>query len=249
MGGFVMLGVAAVAAVVGLVSLAGGGDRANAAPPPPSVNAAASTAPVSPSPSPAAKPEAAPAPAPEPAPAPAPAPAPIAAPPPATPAPAPAPAPAPSPAPAPAPAPNAAPAPAPKIAPAPAAPKPLPGAGLPADNGAGTGRSGGSGATHAPRKVVKAPVRVYNNSRIRDLAQRAAADFRDSGWQVTEVGNYPFGAIGTSTVYYEPGNARELSAAQSLASSFGMRAAPRFGGIANATPGLIVIITRDYQRR
>jgi hypothetical protein len=28
-----------------------------------------------------------------------------------------------------------------------------------------------------------------------------------------------------------------------------MRAAPRFGGIANATPGLIVIITRDYQRR
>ncbi|MDT7607509.1 MAG: hypothetical protein QOG96_2012, partial [Pseudonocardiales bacterium] len=23
----------------------------------------------------------------------------------------------------------------------------------------------------------------------------------------------------------------------------------RFGGIANATPGLIVIITRDYQRR
>ncbi|HEV7789264.1 MAG TPA: LytR C-terminal domain-containing protein [Pseudonocardia sp.] len=126
----------------------------------------------------------------------------------------------------------------------------MPGAGLPADNGAGAGRSSGSGgATHAPRKVVKAPVRVYNNSRIRDLAQQAAADFRDSGWSVTEVGNYPYGAIGTSTVYYEPGNARELAAAQSLASSFGMRAAPRFGGIANATPGLIVIITRDYQRR
>ena len=95
---------------------------------------------------------------------------------------------------------------------------------------------------------MRAPVRIYNNSRVRDLAQRAAVDFRDSGWDVTEVGNYPYGAIGTSTVYYRPGT-NEQAAAQSLASSFGLRTAPRFSGIASATPGLIVIITRDYQRR
>jgi len=165
--------------------------------------------------------------------------------------PAPAPA-APPPAPAQAPAPGAAAAPpaaAPPAAAPPAAAPPaakLPGAGLPADNGPAVAAP----RTQAPRKaVVKAPVRVYNNSRIRDLAQQAAADFRDSGWSVTEVGNYPYGAIGTSTVYYEPGNSRDQAAAQSLATAFGMRAAPRFGGIANATPGLIVIITRDYQRR
>jgi hypothetical protein len=169
---------------------------------------------------------------------------PLAAPPPAAPPPAAAPLAAPPPGPAVVP-PAAAP---PAAAPPPAAK--LPGAGLPADNGARAAPAPAAPRAQAPRRaVVKAPVRVSNTSRVRDLAQRAAADFRGSGWQVTEVGNYPYGAIGTSTVYYEPGNSRDQAAAQSLASSFGMKAAPRFGGISNATPGLIVIITRDYQRR
>jgi len=121
---------------------------------------------------------------------------------------------------------------------------------LPPDSGGGAapGSKSSGGDDLAPRRVVKAPVRVYNNSRVRDLAQQAATDFRGSGWNVTEIGNYPYGAIGTSTVYYRPGT-REQAAAESLASSFGLRAAPRFSGIAGATPGLIVIITRDYQRR
>ena len=122
-------------------------------------------------------------------------------------------------------APPAAPAPAP--APAPAAPQ------------AGTG--GGNAA-------ARGPVRVYNNSTVTGLAARAANDFRADGWQVGQVANYSAGVIPTSTVYYRPGTA-EQSAASSIASEFGLRSEPRFSGIDDATPGLIVIVTNDYQKR
>lgn len=126
--------------------------------------------------------------------------------------------------------------------PNPRAEKPLPGAGLPGE-GTTPSYGGGKGGTAA-----RAPVRVYNNSLIKELAQHAAADFRDSGWKVTDIGNYPYGVIPTSTVYYRPGT-EEQAAAQALANSFGLRAEPRFPGIADADPGLIVIVTKDYQRR
>lgn len=96
--------------------------------------------------------------------------------------------------------------------------------------------------------VAHGPVRVYNNSTITGLAARAAQDFRADGWQVAQVANYPTGIIATSTVYYRPGTA-EQSAASSLASAFGLRVEPRFTGIDDATPGLIVIVTNDYQKR
>jgi hypothetical protein len=119
----------------------------------------------------------------------------------------------------------------------------LPGAGLPPVD---DGPSSSSGSDLAG---VKAPIRVYNNSRIKNLADNAAGDFRDSGWAVTEVGNYPFGNIPTSTVYYQPDSTRQREAAEYLARSFGMRAKPRFAGLESASPGLIVIVTKDYQRR
>jgi LytR cell envelope-related transcriptional attenuator len=92
------------------------------------------------------------------------------------------------------------------------------------------------------------PVRVYNNSTVTGLAARAADDFRADGWQVAQVANYPSGIIATSTVYYRPGTA-EQTAASSLGSQFGLRVEPRFSGIDDATPGLIVIVTNDYQKR
>jgi hypothetical protein len=92
------------------------------------------------------------------------------------------------------------------------------------------------------------PVRVYNNSTVTGLAARAADDFRADGWQVAQVANYPSGVIATSTVYYRPGTA-EQTAASSLGSQFGLRVEPRFSGIDDATPGLIVIVTNDYQKR
>ncbi|WP_051581041.1 LytR C-terminal domain-containing protein [Pseudonocardia acaciae] len=269
LGGFVLLGVAAVSAVVGLVSLAGGGENAAAAPP---VRPAPTSSPTPAPPPPLAAPPVAPAPAPT-TPPPA---APPTAPPtgqpqagqaptgqpqpgqpstgqppaaaPTTPAPT-------TPVPAtPAPGmgstqapgvPTHSPGPlaAPPTTPAPHAQKPLPGAGLPDDSSGTGGIGGGKGVAAA-----KAPVRVYNNSLIRELAQHAAADFRASGWKVTDVGNYPSGIIPTSTVYYRPGT-EEQAAAQSLANAFGLQAQPRFPGIADADPGLIVIVTKDYQRR
>ena len=62
------------------------------------------------------------------------------------------------------------------------------------------------------------------------------------------MANYSSGNIPTSTVYYRPGTA-EQSAATTIASEFGLRAEPRFSGIDDATPGLIVIVTNDYQKR
>jgi hypothetical protein len=107
----------------------------------------------------------------------------------------------------------------------------------------GTGGTGGSGAVvAAPRE----PLRVYNNSTIAGLAAKAAEDFRRAGWTVTESRNYSDGVIPTTTVYYRPGTA-EQAAAERLAAEFGMRAEPRFAGIQDATPGLIVILTKDYK--
>nr|MDQ2710210.1 LytR C-terminal domain-containing protein [Actinomycetota bacterium] len=117
----------------------------------------------------------------------------------------------------------------------------LPGAGLPADGAVASGGKGGYSS-------VRAPVRVYNNSLVKGLADRAADDMRDSGWRVEEVANYASGNIAASTVYYRPGTS-EQAAARALASSFGLRVEPRFEGIRDASPGLIVILTKDYQRR
>ncbi|MEV0074602.1 MULTISPECIES: LytR C-terminal domain-containing protein [unclassified Amycolatopsis] len=89
-------------------------------------------------------------------------------------------------------------------------------------------------------------VRVYNNSTIPHLAEQAADDFRASGWNVPEVGNYPQGVIPHTTAYFRPGTDEEAAAKQ-LAAEFGFQAQPRFDGIQNSSPGVIVIITKDYQ--
>lgn len=90
---------------------------------------------------------------------------------------------------------------------------------------------------------VGQPIRVYNNSTINGLAQTAADDMTNAGWSVIEVGNYSQGVIPTSTVYYQPG---QESAADTLAAEFGLRSEPRFEGLQSASPGIIVIITKDY---
>ncbi|WP_370933749.1 LytR C-terminal domain-containing protein [Amycolatopsis sp. cg13] len=89
-------------------------------------------------------------------------------------------------------------------------------------------------------------LRVYNNSLVKHLAEQAAADFRNSGWNVAEVGNYSQGNIPATTAYFRPGTDEEAAAKQ-LAKEFGFQAQPRFDGIQNSSPGVIVIITKDYQ--
>lgn len=94
--------------------------------------------------------------------------------------------------------------------------------------------------------VSRGEVRVYNNSTIRGLAARAAQDLSAAGWTVVEVGNYPWGIIPTTTVYYQEGT-DQRAAAEAIAAEFGMRVEPRFSGIAQASPGIIVIVTNDYR--
>jgi type IV secretory pathway VirB10-like protein len=89
------------------------------------------------------------------------------------------------------------------------------------------------------------PVRVYNNSTIKGLAERAAGDFRGGGWNVVQVDNYPGGIIATTTVYFRSGTAEEATA-RALAKEYSLRVEPRFQGIADAAPGVIVIVTREY---
>ena len=129
---------------------------------------------------------------------------------------------------------GAAPPAAPEPAPAqPAAPPPAVAAPAPAPE------AGGSGA-------AREPLRIYNNSKIQGLAARAAGDFREAGWTVAEIGGYPGAVIPTSTVYYRPGTG-EQAAAQEIGRAFGLRVEPRFSGIQSATPGVIVIVTKEYQ--
>jgi pyruvate/2-oxoglutarate dehydrogenase complex dihydrolipoamide acyltransferase (E2) component len=145
----------------------------------------------------------------------------------------------------------AAPAPAPVpstnpiAAPNGATPAPAAAGGAAAQAGAASGKGTGLGGGTA---TVQLPVRVYNNSTITGLAAHAADDFRSDGWQVQQVSNYPSGIIAASTVYYRPGTS-EQTAASSLGSQFGLRVEPRFTGIDDAAPGLIVIVTNDYQKR
>lgn len=112
----------------------------------------------------------------------------------------------------------------------------------PAPGGGGDAARPGDGAAN---EVERAELRVYNNSTIRGLAARAAEDFRNEGWRVVEVGNYSRGTIPTSTVYYQH-ETGQRAAAETLGREFGLRVEPRFAGIRDASPGLVVIVTRDY---
>src|SRR5262249_19351378 len=95
------------------------------------------------------------------------------------------------------------------------------------------------------------PVRVLNNSTTNGAAERAATKFRNAGWNVINFGNLPEskGRILTTTAYFQPGT-NEEAAARALANQFSMRADVRFPGIANETPGaVIVIITNDFDSK
>ncbi|RJQ86012.1 LytR C-terminal domain-containing protein [Amycolatopsis panacis] len=114
--------------------------------------------------------------------------------------------------------------------------------------GAQPGQSGGQpgqagNGEQASNKWVT--LRVYNNSLVKHLAEQAASDFRASGWNVAEVGNYAEGTIPKTTAYFRPGTDEEAAAKQ-LGTEFGFAVQPRFDGIQGSSPGVIVIITKDY---
>lgn len=110
--------------------------------------------------------------------------------------------------------------------------------------GAATATTTSSAATTSLSAAEKSAisVRVFNNSNVTGLAGRTASGLTESGWTVAETGNYNAGTIPTTTVYYGEG-AAEKQAASAIAAELGATAEPRFPGIANSPPGVIVIVT------
>ncbi|MEC3981520.1 LytR C-terminal domain-containing protein [Amycolatopsis sp. H20-H5] len=125
----------------------------------------------------------------------------------------------------------------------PVPPSPTPGGQPPGQTGQ-PGQPGQPGNGQQSAKWVV--VRVYNNSLITGLAAKAKKDFEASGWKVEDPKPYPYGTIPTTTAYYRPGTDEE-TAAKALAAEFGMRAEQRFEGIQDSSPGVVVILTKDYK--
>ncbi|MFJ1766713.1 LytR C-terminal domain-containing protein [Amycolatopsis sp. NPDC088138] len=119
-----------------------------------------------------------------------------------------------------------------------------PSSGQPTPGQPTSGQPGQPGDQQTSNKWVT--VRVFNNSTIKGLAARAKDDFAGSGWNVTEVSNYSQGVIPATTAYYRPGTDEEAAAKQ-LAQEFDFKAEPRFQGIQDASPGVIVIVTNNYE--
>ncbi|HEX3785934.1 MAG TPA: LytR C-terminal domain-containing protein [Pseudonocardiaceae bacterium] len=101
-------------------------------------------------------------------------------------------------------------------------------------------------ANTAPAAPPPVMVRVYNNSTIKGLAAEAAADLKNAGFDVVEVGNYSQGIVPATTAYYSPAPG-EQQTAQAIAAKYSMRVLPRFQGIADASPGVIVIVTNNFK--
>lgn len=103
---------------------------------------------------------------------------------------------------------------------------------------AASGTSLAAGASPA----ATAPIRVFNNSEVAGLAAQTAAYLEDEGYTISETGNYSEGLLPQTSVFYgsSPG---EQQTATAVAESLGVTAQPRFEGIRDAAPGVIVIVT------
>lgn len=88
------------------------------------------------------------------------------------------------------------------------------------------------------------PIRVLNNSEVSGLAAETATRLESAGFPVGETGNYSSGVIAASTVYYDPAVPGQQAQAERIARTLGFGSEPRFAGIANASPGIVVIVTR-----
>ncbi|MFZ2173379.1 MAG: LytR C-terminal domain-containing protein [Rhodococcus sp. (in: high G+C Gram-positive bacteria)] len=111
----------------------------------------------------------------------------------------------------------------------------------PAGGTAGTA-SPTSSATRTSVDPASVPVRVLNNSTVTGLAGQTATKLTSAGWTVSETGNYRDGTISETTVYYGT-SAGEKEAATEIADLLGVSAEPRFAGIKDSAPGVIVIVT------
>jgi hypothetical protein len=88
---------------------------------------------------------------------------------------------------------------------------------------------------------------VLNNSTINGLADRAAGEAQNRGWQVAQVGNFA-GRLAVTTVYYTPGDSAGQAAANELAREFPQidQVLPRYAGLPPTPAGIVLVVTRDW---
>jgi hypothetical protein len=93
-----------------------------------------------------------------------------------------------------------------------------------------------------PAAAPKLALTVLNNSNVNQLAHRAAAKYRASGWPIKDTGVFR-GRIPVTTAYYAPG---QQASALLLQKEFPAiaRVRPRFATLPGS--GLTVVLTRDY---
>ena len=152
---------------------------------------------------------------------------------------------------------GAAPAPSPSVASSPATPSRS--SGSPSASGSGTTRTTTAPRTTAappPRPsatpsrqttAARGPLTVLNNSTIRGLADRAAGEVQNRGWQVAQVGNFG-GRLAATTVYYTPGDGAGQAAANELAREFPQidQVLPRYAGLPPTPAGIVLVVTKDW---
>jgi hypothetical protein len=102
-------------------------------------------------------------------------------------------------------------------------------------------------AAPPPTSAARAPLTVLNNSTINGLADRAAGEVQNRGWQVAQVGNFA-GRLPATTVYYTPGDAAGQSAANELAREFPQidQVLPRYAGLPPTPAGIVLVVTKDW---
>ena len=95
--------------------------------------------------------------------------------------------------------------------------------------------------------AARAPLTVLNNSTIRGLADRAAGEVQNQGWQVAQVGNFG-GRLAATTVYYTPGDGAGQAAANELAREFPQidQVLPRYAGLPPTPAGIVLVVTKDW---
>ncbi len=95
--------------------------------------------------------------------------------------------------------------------------------------------------------AARAPLTVLNNSTVRGLADRAAAEVQNRGWRVAQVGNFA-GRLAVTTVYFTPGDTAGQAAAGELAREFPQidQVLPRYAGLPPTPAGIVLVVTRDW---
>jgi hypothetical protein len=95
--------------------------------------------------------------------------------------------------------------------------------------------------------VARAPLTVLNNSTIKGLADRAAGEAQNRGWQVAQVGNFA-GRLAVTTVYYTPGDTAGQAAAAELAREFPQidQVLPRYAGLPPTPAGIVLVVTKTW---